>query len=161
MIFIKVLIIVCIYACRAKRLREMNATVIRQDSGAYPSNPHNVSDLCAHVTSIPLIILSCLLSSLQQRSAIINFEETPQPIINVPPGTDPNTMNPMMAPPPYNLVTQGGLKNEKPPDYEQIISEGDLPPYGVHYGEPATSQVLPPVDSQQVATASASDSPRT
>jgi hypothetical protein len=55
---------------------------------------------------------------LQMRSAIINFEEGPQPIINVPPGADPSLSNPMLAPPPYSLVSQ--MKNEKPPDYDAI-----------------------------------------
>ena len=66
-------------------------------------------------------------------------------------------MNPMLAPPPYYVVTQGGNKNDKPPTYDQIMQEGDPPPFGVQYAEPATSN-LPsqqPLTSPMAATTSA------
>ena len=76
----------------------------------------------------------------QSRSPIVDFEETPQHIYTVQPGSEASVI-PALAPPPYEVA---GGENFKPPTYDQAISQTDinLPPVPVCENRPSQAPVM-------------------
>lgn len=54
-----------------------------------------------------------------QRSALNHYEEMPQPIFSITPGSSQPSLPPFMTPPPYHIAVTSN--DEKPPPYDQIL----------------------------------------